>query len=362
MHIVSIVGARPNFVKIAPIARAAGQREGVHHTIIHTGQHYDAAMSASFFEVLDIPDPDINLEIGSGSHGVQTGKVMIALEPVLQELKPDWLLTVGDVNSTAAAALVAVKLGIRTAHVEAGLRSRDRAMPEEINRIVTDSISDALFVTEQAGLDNLMAEGVSDEKVHFTGNVMIDSLIYALPKAREKEAWGEIGVEKGEYVLVTLHRPSNVDQRDSLAGLVDALKQIAGRSPVVFPVHPRTRASLERFGLWEDLASAPGMHISEPLDYLTFLSLVSGSKALLTDSGGIQEETTYLGIPCVTLRPNTERPSTIDLGTNELVTPERDAVLEAFNRIATGAWKKGEVPPLWDGHAAERIVEILAGL
>ena len=359
MHILSIVGARPNFVKIAPIARAARKLEGVKHTLVHTGQHYDHDMSDSFFRVLDIPAPDVNLNVGSGSHGQQTGKVMMALEPVLEELHPDWVVTVGDVNSTAAAALDAVKLGIKTAHVEAGLRSYDRGMPEEINRLVTDAISDALFVTEQSGLDNLKKEGVREEIIHFTGNVMIDSLVRALPQAQEEKAWNRFSVGKGEYVLVTLHRPSNVDDGETLAGLVRALHEIGQSHPVLFPVHPRTRKQLQSFALLEDLTRGGGVSLSDPLDYLTFLSLVTGSKALLTDSGGIQEETTYLGIPCMTLRPNTERPSTIELGTNELVAPDYGAVVEAFSRIEAGNWKQGQVPPLWDGKAAERIVSIL---
>ncbi|MCB2200636.1 UDP-N-acetylglucosamine 2-epimerase (non-hydrolyzing) [bacterium] len=362
MHIVSIVGARPNFVKIAPIARACCGMEGVRHTLIHTGQHYDRAMSDSFFDVLGIPEPDVNLNVGSGSHGVQTGKVMIAIEPVLQELQPDWVVTVGDVNSTAAAALVAVKLGLKTVHVEAGLRSFDRTMPEEINRLVTDAISDELFVTEQAALDNLKNEGVADEIVHFTGNVMIDSLVHALPKVEAAQAWKSFGLEKGSYVLVTLHRPSNVDQRESLEGLVHALSDISKRTPVLFPAHPRTKARLEEFGLLAMFTESGRVHLTAPQDYQSFLSLVTGARAMLTDSGGIQEETTYLGIPCITLRPNTERPSTINLGTNELVTPEYKPVMEAFGRIASGSWKEGTVPPLWDGKAAERIVRILGEL
>jgi len=359
MHLLSIVGARPNFVKIAPIARAARALPGVKHTLVHTGQHYDQLMSDSFFNILEIPAPDVNLNVGSGSHGEQTGRAMIALEPVLQELRPNWVITVGDVNSTAAAALVAVKLGIRTAHVEAGLRSFDRSMPEEINRLVTDAISDALFVTEQAGLDNLRNEGVREEIIHFTGNVMIDSLVRALPRAREEQGWARQSLKQGDYVLVTLHRPSNVDSPSQLAGLVDALQQIGERCPVLFPVHPRTRARLKEFGLQESLTRGGGVSLTEPLDYLSFLSLVTGARAVLTDSGGIQEETTYLGIPCITLRPNTERPSTVELGTNELVEPSRDRVLEAFQRIDSNQWKQGVVPPLWDGHAAERVVDLL---
>ncbi|MBU8912487.1 MAG: UDP-N-acetylglucosamine 2-epimerase (non-hydrolyzing), partial [Spirochaetales bacterium] len=338
MHILSIVGARPNFMKIAPIAWEAGRRKHLRHTIIHTGQHYDEAMSHSFFETLDIPRPDVNLGIGSFSHGVQTGKIMMGVEPVFQELKPDWVITVGDVNSTAAASLVAVKLGIRCAHVEAGLRSFDRTMPEEINRLVTDAICDLLLVTEQAALDNLKHEGIPDSKVVFTGNVMIDSLVHNLPRARELAKAKELGLQEGDYILVTMHRPSNVDDPAKLEEMTDTLVEISRRCPVFFPVHPRTRNNLEAAGLWARLEEAPGMMTTGPLDYLSFISLVTSAKALLTDSGGIQEETTYLGLPCLTMRPNTERPSTIDLGTNELVEPAREPILEAIDRLLDGKW------------------------
>ncbi len=357
MHILSIVGARPNFPKIAPLAWEIASREGICHTIVHTGQHYDRTLSDGFFDVLSIPEPDLNLGIGSATHGVQTGKIMIALEPIMQEMRPDWVVTVGDVNSTAAASLVAVKLGIKTAHVEAGLRSRDRGMPEEINRMVTDAISDLLFTTEEAGTTNLLNEGVPQEKVIFAGNIMIDSLVHVLPKAREAAKWQAFDVEPGQYILTTLHRPSNVDTKESLEGLIRALKEISRTNKVIFPVHPRTRKNLETFGLLNALSNEPGMILTDPLDYLTFLSLVTKAKALLTDSGGIQEETTYLQIPCMTLRPNTERPSTITLGTNELVRPEYSPVMEAFGRLEAGEWKKGKVPPLWDGKTAGRVLD-----
>jgi UDP-N-acetylglucosamine 2-epimerase (non-hydrolysing) len=359
VHILSVVGARPNFMKIAPIAREAGQREHLRHTIVHTGQHYDEAMSESFFETLDIPRPDVNLGIGSSSHGVQTGKIMMEIEPIFQELRPDWVITVGDVNSTAAASLVAVKLGIRCAHVEAGLRSGDRTMPEEINRLVTDAISDLLLVTEQAALDNLAREGVPGSKIAFTGNVMIDSLAHILPRAEKLAKAAELGLTAGEYILVTMHRPSNVDDPVKLEEMTDTLVEISQRCPIFFPVHPRTRNGLEAAGLWSRMDSAPNVMTTGPLDYLSFISLVTSARALLTDSGGIQEETTYLGLPCLTMRPNTERPSTIDLGTNELVEPSRGPILEAVGRLLDGKWKRGTVPPLWDGQAAVRVLDAL---
>jgi len=359
MHIVSVVGARPNFVKIAPIARTIAKKEGIKHTIIHTGQHYDETMSAAFFQTLEIPEPSLNLNVGPGSHGDQTGRIMMKIEPVLQEIQPDWVITVGDVNSTVAASLVSVKLGIKTAHVEAGLRSFDRTMPEEINRLVTDTISDALFVTEQSGLDNLCKEGIPQEKTYFVGNVMIDSLVYLLPQLKQAQSWKEFGLKKGQYILVTLHRPTNVDLEEPLSQLVKALQKLSMSLPVLFPVHPRTRKQLENFGLWSCLMEESNIVSVKPLDYFRFLSLVLGAKLLLTDSGGIQEETTYLGIPCLTLRPNTERPVTLDLGTNQLVKSELSAIMESFNRIDQGNWNKGTIPPLWDGRTAERIIDIL---
>lgn len=359
MRIVSVVGARPNFVKIAPIARALRTQSGVDHVLIHTGQHYDRSMSDSFFETLEIPEPDINLGVGSSSHGVQTGRIMIELEPVLEELAPDWVVTVGDVNSTAAAALVACKLQRRVVHVEAGLRSFDRSMPEEINRVITDAVSDLLFVTEQSGRDNLAREGIDPGRVHLVGNVMIDSLVRALPSAREAEAWKRYRLSPGEYVLVTLHRPSNVDDPEMLRGIVEALIETAAAQPVLFPVHPRTRRSLERFDLFDRLAGAGGVTVTEPLDYRSFLSLTTAAKGLLTDSGGIQEETTHLGIPCLTLRANTERPVTIELGTNALIGSDLPALREALAALERGEWKRGERPPLWDGNTAERIAAVL---
>ena len=359
MHIVSIVGARPNFIKIAALDNEIRNHPNIKHTLIHTGQHYDEALSNSFFNILNIKDPDHNLGIGSGSHGVQTGRIMIELEPLLVSLKPDWVVTVGDVNSTAAAAFVAVKLGLKTAHIEAGLRSFDRTMPEEINRLVTDSISDLLFVTEQSGIDNLRREGVSNDKIHFVGNVMIDTLIRLLPKVKEKKTWENYNLQPGKYITVTLHRPSNVDNGELFLELMETLIEISVYYPIIFPVHPRTRKSFEKFGLTHSLSKSTNLILTEPLDYLSFLSLVSQSRALMTDSGGLQEETTFLGIPCLTLRNNTERPVTIELGTNNLVTPNKASIDEAFELLKTDKWKKGSIPPLWDGQAAKRIVEIL---
>lgn len=360
MHIVSIVGARPNFIKIAALERVIVKRPDIKYTLIHTGQHYDDKLSDSFFDVLNIRKPDFNLGIGSAPHGVQTGRIMIELEPLLNELRPHWVLTVGDVNSTAAAALVAVKLGLKTAHIEAGLRSFDRTMPEEINRLVTDSISDLLFVTEQSGLDNLLREGVPLDKIKFVGNVMIDTLINLLPLVEMEKFWEKLNLEPYKYITVTLHRPSNVDNPEMLEELMNSLIEIADKYPVVFPVHPRTRNNFVNFGLAERLSHFPNLLLTEPLNYISFLSLVSNSLALMTDSGGIQEETTYLGVPCLTLRDNTERPVTVDIGTNTIAHPCRESIINAFDSLTAGKWKKGSIPPLWDGKAADRILNILS--
>ncbi|MBZ0264892.1 UDP-N-acetylglucosamine 2-epimerase (non-hydrolyzing) [bacterium] len=359
MHIVSIVGARPNFVKLAPLARKFADDPDIRHTIIHTGQHYDATLSDSFFQVLDIPAPHHNLGVGSATHGVQTGKIMVQLDPLLSELQPDILLVLGDVNSTAAAAMVAAKIGIKIVHVEAGLRSFDRSMPEEINRIVTDQLSDLLFVTEQAGVVNLANEGIDSAKIHLVGNVMIDSLVHLLPKAEELVAWKKFRLDEGSYLLVTLHRPSNVDSKDVLEELVEALLEIANDHNILFPIHPRTKASLKKWHLLNTLRHHPHVITVGPQDYLSFLSLVTQARGVITDSGGIQEETTWLNIPCMTLRPNTERPSTIDIGTNELIKPGKKSLLDAFDRLNTGQWKEGMRPPLWDGNCAERILKII---
>jgi len=357
MIIDLIVGARPNFMKVAPImAEMAKHLDMFEQRLIHTGQHYDNNMSQVFFEDLELPEPDVYLGVGSGSHAEQTAKVMLALEPVLLERKPDWVIVVGDVNSTVACALVCAKLGIRVAHVEAGLRSFDRTMPEEINRLLTDQIASLLFTTEESGNQNLKREGIDPEKIHFVGNVMIDSLVKYLPKARESSALRNLGLEPGTYAVVTLHRPSNVDNSNALLAILSALAEIANDLPVVFPVHPRTRQRINGHHLRVEKRR---LHLIEPVGYLDFLQLYSNACCVITDSGGLQEETTYLGIPCVTLRPNTERPITVTLGTNRLVDSRREAITKAVRDTLTCRNVNGSVPPLWDGRAAERIVAVL---
>jgi len=358
MQVFNIVGARPNFMKIAPIHRLMQQNNAFLPMLIHTGQHYDDKMSKFFFQDLGMPEPDIYLGIGSGTHAVQTGKIMIALEKEMTEKKPDLVLVVGDVNSTMAAALVASKLHIPVAHVEAGLRSGDRTMPEEINRVVTDSISDDLFVTEQSGLDHLKSEGISDQKVHLVGNVMIDSLAANLKRVKAGPVLDQFRLQENQYALVTLHRPSNVDQKASLKMIFDAFQQIQQHMPVIFPIHPRTRKMISQFGFSSYINDMSHLHLVDPVGYLDFLALMQHAGIVLTDSGGIQEETTVLGIQCLTLRPNTERPVTITLGTNRLVPLNTDGIVQAF-RDALDHPKKGQIPPLWDGQAAERIVNNL---
>lgn len=357
-HIVCVVGARPNFMKIAPIMRAVAAMDGMRATLVHTGQHYDAAMKASFFEQLHIPEPDVDLGVGSGSHAKQTANIMLRFEPVLDEHRPDAILVVGDVNSTIACALVAVKKGIPIVHVEAGLRSGDRAMPEEINRILTDQISDLLFTTERSALDNLVREGIAPEKVLFAGNVMIDTLLYnlagAVPAASTRAAAGD--VPPGDYGLLTLHRPSNVDDADTLARLVKVLVEISAELPLVFPVHPRTRERLAGAGLETTLVAA-GITLLPPQGYREMLGLMRDARVVFTDSGGIQEETTALGVPCVTLRESTERPITVECGTNTVVGTDPAAILEAWASVREGRSKAGQQPEGWDGHAAERIVQ-----
>jgi len=361
LKILNIVGARPNFMKIAPIVREMRRRDrDFEPLIVHTGQHYDEAMSDSFFRDLGIPKPDFHLEVGSHSHAVQTARIMTAFEPVVLAEKPDWVLVVGDVNSTIACALVCAKLGVKVAHVEAGLRSRDRTMPEEINRLLTDAISDLLLTTSGDADENLKAEGVAPEKIKFVGNVMIDSLFYNLEKAKNLKTRENFGLNDRDYAVLTLHRPSNVDDERVLTGLFDALVSIAERLPVIFPVHPRTKAGIERFGFAERLAGS-NIRLIEPLGYLDFMNLYAGAKMVLTDSGGLQEETTALGIPCLTLRENTERPVTIELGTNRLVGTNPEAVKQAaFEILENAEQKDARIPPLWDGRAAQRICDALS--
>ncbi len=359
MKLISVAGARPNFMKIAPLADAiiahnATSSPFIEHILVHTGQHYDRQMSDLFFKELGIPEPDINLGVGGGSHAVQTAEIMKGIEPVLLEHRPDYLLVVGDVNSTIACALVAVKLGIRVIHVEAGLRSGDRGMPEEINRVLTDAISDILFTTESGATENLLREGVSADKIHFTGNVMIDTLLAHRARAEQSDILQRLGVV-GEYGVVTLHRPSNVDDPGQLAMLVAALNEVSVDLPLLFPVHPRTRSRLEE----HSIRIAERIRLVEPLGYLDFLKLQSSARLVMTDSGGIQEETTVLGVPCLTLRDSTERPVTVTHGTNRLVPLVRESIVAAARRTLSQEPIKGRMPELWDGGAAERIVAIL---
>ena len=358
LKIVHIVGARPNFIKISSVLRACSDESMIESVLVHTGQHYSDNMSRMFFDDLDIPYPDINLEVGSGSHAQQTGEIMKRFEPILIELKPDAVLLVGDVNSTVACALTATKLGIKTIHVEAGLRSFDRTMPEEINRILTDTICDFLFVTEPSGLVNLKQEGIDDSRVHFVGNVMIDTLEFHKKKALKSLVLKDLNLEPGQYAVVTLHRPSNVDQNHSLEKILDALESIQKEIKIVFPVHPRTIKQLKSTQLSRRLESLSKIIIVKPLGYLDFLKLMSEAKFVITDSGGIQEETTVLGIPCLTVRENTERPITLTEGTNMLVGIDTEKILHGFKRCMNFTQMTSR-PKFWDGKASERIVRIL---
>jgi UDP-N-acetylglucosamine 2-epimerase (non-hydrolysing) len=349
-----IAAARPNFMKIAPLYHALKKEKWARPVIVHTGQHYDTTMSDAFFKDLELPDPHHHLGIGSGSHAEQTGKVMIAYEKLLLEATPDLVVVVGDVNSTVACTLAAVKLGIMTAHLEAGLRSFDRTMPEEINRIITDAIADILWTPSPDSDENLLKEGVPQQKIMRVGNIMIDSLEMMRPQIEKQNAYQKYGLEKGGYGLVTLHRPSNVDDSDKLKDICGALINISQKVPLLFPVHPRTYKNLNQNGLWQGLNKAKDLLLAEPIPYVQFMSLVFDSKFLLTDSGGIQEETTYLGIPCLTLRPNTERPITITQGTNRLCTV---AEIEAgIKEILESQKFETRVPELWDGKTADRVV------
>jgi UDP-N-acetylglucosamine 2-epimerase (non-hydrolysing) len=362
MPLVDIVaGARPNFMKIAPIIRAleAHKRAGgaLDYRLVHTGQHYDARMSGEFFTQLGIPAPDVNLEVGSGSHAEQTAGIMVAYERLLREAKSDACLVVGDVTSTMSCAITAQKLHIPVAHVEAGIRSGDWTMPEEINRLVTDSITNWFFTTSEFANASLRRSGVEEERIHFVGNTMIDTLIANLDRLLPPAFWPELGLAAGEYFLVTLHRPANVDAVESCGAMIDAISRGAGDRTVVFPVHPRTRKTLDR------LDAIPGnVFLTDPQPYLEFIYLVRNAAGVVTDSGGITEEATYLGIPCLTLRDSTERPETIEIGTNELIGTDPAALPPAMERVRRGAWKTGGIPEKWDGRAGERIVSILAEL
>jgi UDP-N-acetylglucosamine 2-epimerase (non-hydrolysing) len=370
LRIVNVVGTRPNLIKIAPLIAEMRRFPDMEPVLVHTGQHYDENMSRVFFEELGIPQPDYDLAVGSGSHTWQTAQIMLALEPLLQELGPDLVLVVGDVNSTLAAALVAAKLCIPLAHVEAGLRSFDRTMPEEINRTVTDALADYLFTTERSANENLRREGVSKEKIFFVGNVMIDTLLHYRQRAVALGMPARYGVPIQGYAVLTLHPPSNVDAPEVLSGILDALAALQARLPVLFPVHPRTLQRLADAGLLERARALPKLRLLEPLGYLEFLGLMAQARLVLTDSGGIQEETTILGVPCLTLRENTERPVTISEGTNELVGTSPERILAAARRRLDQAemvsdspsclmGRDGHYPELWDGRAAERIVRVL---
>jgi UDP-N-acetylglucosamine 2-epimerase (non-hydrolysing) len=360
LKVMNICGARPNFMKVAPLMRACQRSGRIAPILVHTGQHYDENMSNLFFHELGMPQPDLNLEVGSGSHARQTAEVMTRFEPVLREHNPDWLVVVGDVNSTIACALVAVKLGVKVAHVEAGLRSFDRSMPEEINRILTDTISDLLLVSEKSGVENLRREGIPDAKVRFVGNVMIDTLIEHRQRAAASKILEELGLTPRRYVLVTLHRPSNVDDELVFGGILDALVEISKEICVAFVAHPRTRQRLESATtLCAKLSRAPNLHLIDPLGYLDFMKMMSDASVVLTDSGGIQEETTILRVPCFTLRRNTERPVTVEQGTNKLVDPDTYSILRAWQSLRNRPRLTVSPPELWDGKAAERIVECL---
>ncbi len=355
--VIHVVGARPNFMKIAPLMEAMHAEPHFRQVLINTGQHYDEKMAGGFFRELNLPVPDRDLGVGSGSHAVQTAKVMIAFEEVCLDIKPDLVVVVGDVNSTMAAAIVAAKLVIPIAHVEAGLRSRDRAMPEEVNRIVTDRLADLLLTPSRDGDENLLAEGVPPERIRFVGNIMIDTLRRHLPMARFDRLRDKVAVEQGRYAVLTLHRPSNVDHPETFNAILAALKHVARDMPIVFPVHPRTRTRLAEFGLD---AAMSGFVLTEPLGYTDFLSLTSNARIILTDSGGLQEESTALGIPCLTMRENTERPITITHGTNRLVgTRTADIIAGYHEAMATNTPPR--VPELWDGHTAERITDVFRG-
>jgi len=356
MRILAVVGARPNFMKIAPVMWEVRRRAGIEAYLVHTGQHYDQKMSETFFEQLHIPRPDVDLGVGSGSHAVQTAEVMKRIEPVIAEHRPDALMVVGDVNSTIAAALTAVKMGVPVAHVEAGLRSHDRTMPEEINRVLTDSISQWLFVSERAGVSNLRREGIPDEKIFFVGNVMIDTLLATHGRSEQSTILRDMGVTERSYAVVTLHRPSNVDDPKVLAGLLGVLDELRREIPVVFPIHPRTRKALN--GRYAQ--AVPDLRVVEPMGYLDFMKLVGSARLVLTDSGGIQEESTVLGVPCLTLRNNTERPATVEEGTNVLIGQDPARILSAARKVLDSPPPaRGRVPELWDGRAAGRILDVL---
>jgi len=362
VKIISVVGARPNFMKIAPIIKAVKKKKNLTNILVHTGQHYDKKMSKLFFDELDIPKPDINMEVGSDTHAQQTAKIMMGFEKILIDHKPDLVLVVGDVNSTMACAITAAKLNIPVGHIEAGLRSFDRTMPEEINRLVTDSISDFLFTTSIDADQNLKKEGVPAKKIFLVGNVMIDTLLANTRQAKNSRIMNRLGLKERDFALVTLHRPSNVDEKNDLKNIIEIFLQLQKHTKVVFPIHPRTHRKMEEFGLLKKTKDFPRLIFTEPLGYLDFLNLMMHCRMVFTDSGGIQEETSVLRIPCLTLRENTERPITVTYGTNVLVGLDKKRILREAERILRGQGKKGREIPLWDGQAARRIADILSEL
>lgn len=358
-EIAMVVGARPNFIKAAPLLKKLREHdEEFESFLIHTGQHYDRKLSELFFEQLDMPKPDIFLGVGSSSHAEQTAKIMIEIEKSFSSLKPDLIMVFGDVNSTMAAVIVAAKLRIKIAHVEAGLRSFDKSMPEEINRIVTDRLSDYLFVSEPSGMRNLQNEGVPIEKIFFAGNIMIDSLISNLERADSSGILKELSLEPKQYATITLHRPSNVDDRAVLSGLLGVIAEVGTKMPVAFPCHPRTKSRIEEFGLSSKVLNG-NVRVIEPLGYLDFLKLQADSKIVLTDSGGVQEETTFMKIPCITIRDNTERPVTVEEGSNVLCGSDPNRILDVTSKILKGQMKESKIPELWDGQTSNRIVDVL---
>ncbi len=375
MKIISVVGARPNFMKIAPIIEAINihnkqlkrfeKNKHIEHLLVHTGQHYDVNMSKLFFEDLEIPRPDIDLNVGSASHAFQTAEIMKTFEPLLLKFKPDYILVVGDVNSTIACALTASKLGIKIIHVEAGLRSFDRSMPEEINRVLTDALSDVLFTTEKSAEENLLREGIAKDKIFLVGNVMVDTLLKHKKKAQKSEMLFRLGLidsKLAPYAVLTLHRPGNVDNKTNLINILEALKEISKRLPIIFPIHPRTKKQIENMnlsGYFQSLPRFKGIHCIDPLGYLDFLCLMSNARLVLTDSGGIQEETTVLSIPCLTIRENTERPVTVTEGTNCVVGTDKQRIIEESSNALNGKKPLRRIPELWDGKAAKRIINML---
>jgi len=364
LKLILVVGARPNFMKIAPLLHEIRKHNTTHkddihidYLLVHTGQHYDVKMSEAFFKELKIPNPDFNLEVGSGSHAVQTAEIMVRFEKVCLQEKPDWVIVVGDVNSTMACTLVSSKLAIKVAHIEAGLRSFDRTMPEEINRLVTDALADLLLTPSEDADQNLLREGVSEDKIKRVGNIMIDTLIMNLEKARALAPYEQYGLEAKKYVFVTLHRPSNVDTKESLGQIMQNLIALSQKLPVIFPMHPRTEKNLIQYGIMTALDQYPNLKLCKPVGYFESIGLADKARFVLTDSGGLQEETTFLKVPCLTLRPNTERPITIKIGTNKLTTVE--TLQDDINRILDGKQQPGEIPELWDGQTSERILKEL---